>query len=165
MYTTLRMIHVIAGIFVGGTYLFLVPILEPRLKRLGPAFQGPVMSALMPVLTPLMGISFIVLFGTGTAMTLMLGERNLTQLVTTAWGWDILVGIIATLAICVVGFGIITPSGIRLAKLSHSIEGRAPSPEEGQRLQQLGERIQTLSRINFVFVVIAIVTMVIARYL
>ena len=165
MYTTLRMIHIIAGIFVGGTYLFLVPILEPRLKRLGPAIQGPVMQALMPVLTPVMGLSFIVLFGTGTAMTLMVGERNLTQLVTTAWGWDILVGIIATLAICVVGFGILTPTGIRLAKLGRSIEGRAPKPEEGQQLGRLSARIEKLSRINFVFVVIAIATMVIARYL
>ncbi len=84
MYTTLRLIHVIAGIFVGGTYLFLVPILEPRLKRLGPAIQGPVMSALMPILTPIMGASFVVLFGTGTAMTLMVRQGNLSQLVTTA---------------------------------------------------------------------------------
>ena len=165
MYTTIRLIHIIAGIFVGGTYLFLVPILEPRLKRLGPAIQGPVMQALMPILTPVMGTSFIVLFATGFTMTLMLGERNLSQLVTTAWGWDILVGIIATLAICVVGFGILTPTGIRLAKLGRSIEGRAPKPEEGLRLHQLSARIEKLSRINFVFVVIAIATMVISRYL
>ena len=165
MYTTLRMIHVIAGIFVGGTYLFLVPILEPRLKRLGPAIQGPVMSALMPILTPVMGTSFVVLFGTGTAMTLMVRQSNLSQLVTTAWGWDILLGIIATLAISIVGFGIITPSGIRLERLNRSIKGRAPTPEEGERLHHLSERIERLSRINFVFVVIAIATMVIARYL
>lgn len=165
MYTTLRLIHVIAGIFVGGTYLFLVPILEPRLKRLGPAIQSSVMRALMPVLTPVMGLSFIVLFGTGTAMTLLIRQGNLSQLVTTAWGWDILIGIIATIIICIVGFGIITPTGIRMEKLGRSIEGRAPSPEEGQRLNQFSARIEKLSRINFIFVVIALATMVIARYL
>ena len=164
MYTTLRLIHVLAGIFVGGTYLFLVPILEPRLRRLGPAISSPVMSALMPILTPVMATMFVVLFGTGTAMTLMVRQGNLGQLVTTTWGWVILVGIIATVAICVVGFGIITPTGIRLEKLSRSIKGRAPKPEEGQRLHQLGAKIEKLSRINFVFVVIAIATMVIARY-
>ncbi len=165
MYTTLRLIHVIAGIFVGGTYLFLVPILEPRLRRLGPAIQGPVMSALMPVLTPLMGLSFILLFGTGTAMTFLIRQGNLTQLVTTAWGWDILIGIIATIAICIVGFGVITPTGIRMEKLGRSIKDRAPTPEEGQRLQQLSARVEKLSRINFIFVVIALATMVISRYL
>ncbi len=165
MYTTLRLIHVIAGIFVGGTYLFLVPILEPRLRRLGPAIQGPVISALMPILTPVMGLSFIVLFGTGTAMTLLIRQGNLSQLVTTAWGWVIFLGIIATIAICIVGFGIITPTGIRMEKLGRSIEGRAPTPEEGQRLHQLSLRIEKLSRINFIFVVIALATMVISRYL
>jgi len=164
MYTTIRLIHVIAGIFVGGTYLFIVPILEPRLKRLGPAIQSPVMSTLMPILAPVMGISFLVLFGTGTAMTLMLRQGNLVQLLTTTWGWIILVGISATLAICVIGFGIITPTGMRLEKLSRSIKGRAPKPEEEQQLHQLGARIETLSRINFVFVIIAVATMVIARY-
>ena len=165
MYTTLRLIHVIAGIFVGGTYLFLVPILEPRLRRLGPAIQGSVMSALMPILTPVMGLSFIVLFGTGTAMTLLIRQGNLSQLVTTTRGWVILLGIIATIAICIVGFGIITPTGIRMEKLGRSIEGRAPTPEEGQRLHQLSVRIEKLSRINFIFVVIALATMVISRYL
>ncbi len=165
MYTTLRMIHVIAGIFVGGTYLFIVPILEPRLKRLGPAIQSPVMRALMPVLTPVMILSFIVLFGTGTAMTLLIRQGNLSQLVTTAWGWDILIGIIATILICIVGFGILMPTGMRMEKLGRSIEGRAPSPEEGQRLNQFSTRIEKLSRINFIFVVIALATMVIARYL
>ncbi len=164
MYITLRMIHVIAGIFVGGTYLFLVPILEPRLKRLGPAIQGPVMRAIVPVLTPLMALSFLLLFGTGTAMTFLVRQGNLTQLVTTAWGWVILTGTIATIAICIVGFGIIMPTGMRLEKLSRSIEGRAPTPEEGQRLHYLSTRIEKLSRINFIFVVIALATMVISRY-
>ena len=164
MYITLRMIHVIAGIFVGGTYLFLVPILEPRLRRLGPAIQGPVMSALMPILTPLMGLSFILLFGTGTAMTLMLRQGDLTSLVTTVWGLDILIGTVATIVICIIGFGNITPTGIRLEKLGRSIGKRAPTPEEGQQLHRLSARIEKLSRINFIFVVIALVTMVIARY-
>ncbi len=165
MYTTLRLIHIVAGIFVGGTYLFLVPILEPRLKRLGPAIQGPVMRAIVPVLTPFMALSFILLFGTGTAMTFLIRQGNLSQLVTTGWGWVILTGIIATIVICIVGFGIIMPTGIRMEKLGQSIEGRAPTPEEGQRLHQLSARIEKLSRINFIFVVIAIATMVISRYL
>lgn len=165
MFTTLRLIHIIAGIFVGGTYLFLVLILEPRLKRLGPAIQGPVMRAITPVLTPLMALSFILLFGTGTAMIFLIREGNLSQLVTTGWGLVILTGIIATIVVSIIGFGIIMPTGIRMGKLGQSIEGRAPTPEEGQRLHQLSERITKLSRINFIFVVIAIATMVISQYL
>ena len=91
----------------------------------------------MPILTPAMATSFIVLFGTGTAMTLMLRQGNLTQLMKTAWGWVILIGVLMTVAICVVGFGIRMPTGIRLEKLGRSFEERAPSPEEGQQMQRL----------------------------
>ena len=80
--------HPVFGIFVAGTYLFLVPILEPRLKRLGPAIQGPVMQSLMPVLTPVMATSFVIIIGTGVAMTLRLRGGSLDTLFTTEWGWQ-----------------------------------------------------------------------------
>ena len=51
----LRVLHVIAGIYMAGSYLFLVPILEPTLKRLGPPIQSPVMRSLMPTLLPVNG--------------------------------------------------------------------------------------------------------------
>lgn len=165
MYTTLRMLHIIFGIFVGGTYLFLVPILEPRLRRLGPAIQGPVIKALMPVLTPVMMVSFVIVFGTGVAMTLIQKQGSLESIVTTAWGLDILVGFIATIAAMVIGFGILAPTGFRLDRLGSSTQGRPPSAEEGQKLQQLSGKIEKLSRINFIVIMIPLVTMVIARYL
>lgn len=165
MYTTLRMIHIIFGIFVGGSYLFMIPILQPRLKKLGPAIQGPVMRALMPIMTPIMGLSFIVIMGTGVAMTLMLRQGSLATLFTTGWGWDIIIGTVATVAAIVVGFGFLVPTGIRQERLGRSIGGRVPTPAEGKQLQQLSKKAETLSRVNFTFIMIAVVTMVIVRYL
>ena len=164
MDTTLRILHVVFGIFVAGTYLFLVPILEPRLKRLGPAIQGPVMQSLMPILTPVMGTSFVIIIGTGVAMTLRLRGGALDTLFTTGWGWAMIIGLIATLGVVIIGFGFLTPTGIRMEKLGRSIEGRPPTPEEGQKLHQFSARVETLSRVNFVFIVIALVTMVLSRY-
>ena len=40
----LRLLHIIFGIFWAGTAFFNVLILEPRLRRMGPAFQNPVMN-------------------------------------------------------------------------------------------------------------------------
>ena len=74
------------------------------------------------------------------------------------------IGLIATLVVVTIGFGFLTPTGIRLEKVGRSIEGRPPTPEEGQKLHQLSTRVETLSRVNFVFVVIALSTMVISRY-
>ncbi|MBI4285222.1 MAG: hypothetical protein HY670_04910 [Chloroflexi bacterium] len=158
----LRIVHIIFGIYLAGSYLFIVPILEPRLRRLGAAIHGPVMSALMPILTPINGASFVIVVGTGVALAL--SSRAFNSLFATAWGWTIIVGLVATLAAIVVGFGLLTPRGIRMDKLGRSVRGRAPTPQEGRQLQELSAQVETLSRVNLVLVVIALGTMVAARY-
>jgi hypothetical protein len=160
----LRIVHIFFGVFLAGYYLFMVPILMPRLKRLGPAIQGPVMQALMPILTPVMATSAFVIVGTGVAMTLILRQGNLGMLFTTGWGWAIITGLVLTIAGAVVGFGFITPRGLRMERLSRSIEGRAPKPDEAQQLGRLSAQIETLSRINFVLIVIVLLAMLLARY-
>ncbi len=165
MYTTLRLLHVVFSIYLAGSMVFSVLVLGPRLKRLGPTIQGPVMSALMPVMIPLNVISFIVIMATGIPMTFMARSSTLGDLFTTGWGLDIVLGIIATIAAAIVGFGLIVPTGMRQGKLGASIAGRAPTPEEGKQLQGLSEKLEKLTRINLILIVIALATMVIARYL
>lgn len=160
----LRIIHVVFGIYLAGSYLFIVPILEPRLRRLGPTVHGPVMSALMPVLTPINGASFIIVVGTGVAMTLSFRAGALNTLFLSVWGWAMFIGFVATLAAVVVGFGLLTPRGIRMDRLGRNIQGRAPTHQEGKQLQQLSSQVETLSRLNLVFVVLALASMIIARY-
>jgi len=161
----LRIVHIIFGIYVAGSYLFMVPILEPRLKRLGPAIQSPVMRALMPILTPVNGLSFIIIIGTGVAMTLIMRSGALNTLFVTAWGWAMIIGLVATVAVIIVGFGFLAPRGLRMDKLGRSIEGRAPTPDEGKILHQLSARVETLSRVNLVLVVIALASMIASRYI
>ena len=165
MYTTLRLLHVVFSIYLAGSVTFSVLVLGPRLKRLGPTIQGPVMSAIMPIMIVLNATSFIVIAATGIPMTFMARSSSLGDLFTTGWGLDIVIGIIATIAATIVGFGIIVPTGMRQGKLGVSIAGRAPTPEEGQQLQELSAKLEKLTRINFVLVVIALATMVIAPYL
>lgn len=161
----LRVLHVIAGIYVAGSYLFLVPILEPKLKRLGPPIQSPVMRALMPTLLLVNGISFIILLGTGVAMTLITRSGALNSLFVTGWGWAIIIGLVVTVAAAIVGFGMMAPTGMRMEKIGRGIEGRAPNPEERQQLGRLSARVETLSRINFVLILVALATMIASRYL
>lgn len=165
MYTTLRLLHVIFSIYLVGSITFMVLVLGPRLKRLGPTIQGPVMSALSPIMAALNAISFIIIMVTGILMIFTASWHSWGDLVSTGWGWDILIGIVATIAAAVVGFGLIVPTGIRQGKLGASIAGRAPTPEEGQQLQGLSAKLEKLTRINLTLVAIALATMVIARYL
>lgn len=165
MNDTVRMLHILFGIFVGGAYLFMAPILEPRLRKLGPAIQGPVMQALMPILTPVMATSFTGLIVTGLIMTDQ--ARGLDSMFNSGWGVNILVALIATVCVMIVGFGIITPTGLKMGKIKQAAvaEGREPTPEEGQQVAALAGKIEKLTRINFIFVLIGIVTMLISRYL
>jgi len=56
------------------------------------------------------------------------------------------------------------PTGIRMDKMGRTIEGRAPNPDEGRQLHQLSVRVETLSRVSLVLIVIALATMVASRY-
>ena len=145
--------------------LFLVPILEPKLKRLGPSIQNPVMGALMPILLPVNGISFIIVIGTGVAITLIMRAGALDSLFTTVWGWAMIIGLITTVAVTIIGFGVIAPTGKRMEEIGRSMEGRAPKPEEGQLLHQLHSRVETLSRVNLVLILVALDTMIASRYI
>ncbi len=161
----LRILHILSGVFVAGYYFLMVPIVMPRLKRLGPAIQGPVMQALMPILTPVMATSVIILLGTGIAMTLILRQGALDTLFTTGWGWAIIIGLVLFVVALVVAYGFIVPAGLRMEKLGRSIQGRPPTPEEAQQLGRLATRVETLSWVNFVLVVVILLDMLIARYL
>ncbi|MBI2847391.1 MAG: hypothetical protein HYX82_05885 [Chloroflexi bacterium] len=162
---SLRILHIVFGTLWAGTTFFNVLFLEPQLRRLGPNISNPVYGALMPVITPAMMLSSVVVLGSGVAMTLVMRWGILDELLTTSWGWAVLIGFIATIGAMVVGFGILAPTGARVARLSKGIQGRAPNPDEARQLGSLGARIETLSRTNFVLILIAVGAMAAARYL
>jgi uncharacterized membrane protein len=161
----LRVLHIVFSVFVAGYYMLMVPILMPRLKRLGPAIQGPVMQAITPILTPVMMVSAVVIVGTGVAMTLILRTGNLGELFTTGWGWVMVFGLVLTIVTLVLAWGVIVPTGVRMQKLASSIQGRPPKPEEAQQIGKLSARVENLSRVNFVLILVVLLAMLLARYL
>ncbi len=161
---SMRILHIVFGVFWVGATFFMVLVLVPRLRALGPPIQGPVMGALTPVLTPFMVVSAIVILVTGVVLTLVTRWGALDTLFVTGWGWSMIVGFVTSVAAAIVGFGIIVPTGHRQAKLAGSIAGRPPTPEEGKQLEQMGAKIGVLMLNNFVLLLIATVTMAIARY-
>ncbi len=160
----MRILHIVFSIFWVGTAFFTVAILTPRLKALGPRIQSPVMKAIMPVMMPHMFISSTITVLSGIVLTLVMRGGALGALFTTGWGWSMIVGFITSLAAAVIAFGVVIPLAKRQAAFASSIEGRPPSPEEGKQLGQLGAKIGALTRNNFVLVIIATITMAIARF-
>lgn len=159
----LRSLHIGFGIFLVGNGLFATLILEPRLRALGPAVQGPVMGAVMPVMTRIQVLSFAIVIVTGGILMYLL-RGNFFQSGSN-WGWAILAGLAITLAALIISFGMVTPLGIRMMKLGASIEGRPPTPDEARRMAAMAGRVRTLTRVLVALSVAIVVSMAGARYL
>jgi uncharacterized membrane protein len=159
-----RLIHVVFGVFWVGSVLFTVLILKPRLARLGPAFEKPVMGAIMPRVVPAMFASAFIVFISGSIITFNMRAGDLGSLLTTGWGLMIFVGILATIGAMSVGLGGLTPTGIRMARISDQLNGQPPNAAQAATLARLGRRMDRLERVDFVLVLIALATMPLARF-
>jgi uncharacterized membrane protein len=159
-----RLVHVLFGVFWVGSVLFTVLILKPRLARLGPAYEKPVMGAIMPRVVPAMFASAFIVFISGTIITFTMRAGDLGSLLTTGWGLMIFVGILATLGAMSVGLGGLTPTGMKLAKISDELNGQPPTPEQAATLTRLGRRMDRLERVDFALVLLALATMPLARF-
>ena len=62
----LRILHIIFGVFWAGSSIFVATILEPRLRALGPAIHGPVIKAIMPIMSRVMLVSATITIAVGT---------------------------------------------------------------------------------------------------
>ena len=161
--TLMRILHIVFGSFWVGATVFNVLILEPRLRRLGPGHLNPVMGAIMPVVVPAMISSGLIVIFTGFVLTFTLWG-TLADLFTTTAGLVLLVGTVTSIGSAVVGLSILTPSGIRITTISKNLAGREPNAGELTELKRLSRRMETFTRVNFLFLVIALVTMSIMRY-
>jgi hypothetical protein len=160
-----RLLHVLFGVFWVGSVFFTVLILKPRLARLGPSFEKPVMAAIMPRVVPAMFASAVIVFTTGSILTFTMRAGDLGSLVTTGWGLMISLGIVATLGAMFIGLGGLTPTGIKMGKISDELNGQPPSPAQAATLARLGRRMDMLERVDFALVALAIATMPLARFM
>lgn len=158
-----RLFHFIFGVFWAGTAIFMAVILEPRLRALGPAIQGPVMAALFPFMVPAMILSGTITIASGLYLTVNLwGSFDL--FLDRDWGRAILVGLVA--AILAFASGLTTSvQGKKMIQMGAAIQGRAPTPEEIAGMTRQGARLTLLGRTTATLVIIALVAMASARYL
>jgi uncharacterized membrane protein len=159
-----RLLHVLFGVFWVGSVLFTVLILKPRLAKLGPNFEKPVMGGIMPRVVPAMFASAIIVFTTGSILTFNMRAGDVGSLLSTGWGLMISIGIVATVGAMIVGLGGLTPTGIRMGRISDELNGQPPTPTQAATLARLGRRMDLLERADFALVLIALMTMPLARF-
>ncbi len=160
----LRIVHIFAGVWVVGYYFFMVPVVLPQVMKLAPPARQPVTKAFARILTPVMWTSLLILVATGIVWTFIVGG-GVSELLTTGWGWAMIIGLVLTIVLIAVSAAFLDPVIRRVDKLEHSIQGRAPTSEEAQQLEQLTRKIPPLLGLNFALALIIFIDMLIARYL
>ena len=162
---TLRVLHIVSGVFwVGGVFFFTL-IAEPRLRALGPTIQRPAMQSITRVMGPAFETAGSITIVSGLAIVYVLRSDDLSSIFDSRWGWAILVGFISTISAAIIGFGFTLRTARRLQGIAAGIEGRPPNPDEMQQIQSLSSRLIILARTVTVLLLITLLTMASARFL
>lgn len=160
---TLRLLHIVFGVFWAGSAIFIAFILQPRLRTLGPEIQAKVMGSLITIMAPALITSAVITILAGMALSIRLRWGQFDAFVNTGWGWAILLGFLVSIG--ALFSGIRTMILIkRLTNLSSEIGDRSPTAKESEMLNRLRIRLPKLARSTATMVLIALVTMACARF-
>ena len=164
----LRIVHILAGVFWVGAFLFTFFLLQPSVAELGPD-GGKVMTHLvqrkrMPIVIMIAALLTIV---AGVLLYWRVSDGFNPDWITSAPGLTFTVGALAAIAALAVGFTASKPAGNRMGALGQEIatSGGPPSEEQMAEMQSLGQRLKTVGWVNLVLLTIAVVAMAAARYL
>jgi hypothetical protein len=163
MYETMRILHIIFGVYIGGVYIFLTLLLLPRLHGLGFKIERSVLKSLS-VVSPVNGISLLIIIGTGVVMTFQLQGGDINRLLTSGWGVTIFIGALAAVVATLIGFILLMPKGLRMDKINRSIGEGEPNAEQASELEEIFTRIRKVERVNFILIMIALISMPVARF-
>ena len=159
----LRLLHIVFGVFWAGSAIFFAGILQPRLQKLGPSIQGPVMAALVPVIGPALIGSAVITITAGVTLALRLRWGHLDTFLSTGWGWAMLIGFVVSIGAISSGITTIAQAN-RMISLSSDVGESGPTPEQAAQLQRIASRLPRLARSTAVMVLVAIGAMASARF-
>jgi uncharacterized membrane protein len=157
----LRLVHIVAGSFWVGAALAMTLFVEPSAHEAGPAGSQFMQRLGQSKYGLTMTIAAILTVVGGYLLYGYLGYtlRSLTGVIL------LIGGLVATVSL-IYGGAVTGPTTAKLGKLGAAIQagGKPPTPEQLSELQALQATLQQAARINTVLVVVALVLMVVARY-
>ena len=160
---TIRTIHIVVGAFWAGTAIFFAFIMTPQLQKLGPPIMGPVTGALAPVMAKVILTAASITIVMGVVLALRLPGVDMDTYVSTGWGVAILIGFLASIGAFTTGL-MTSKLAKRMVALGGEIAGRAPTPEEGAEMQSPSARLPRIGHATAVVWIIAVASLVAARF-
>jgi uncharacterized membrane protein len=163
----LRVVHIVIGVFWAGGMLFMNFVIGPALGSLGP--DG------LKVMRALHRRRYFEIVLTAGLLTILAGVdlmRRDSAGFDPAWfrsrfGMGLSTGMIAAIIAFLIGAFFIRPAMNRILKIADEMEAAAPDarPAIGARMGAVRARFIALGSVASLFLVIAVVSMAVARYL
>jgi len=161
----LRVLHIVAGVLWAGAAIVYVSYVKPAVQLSGPA--GPVFMRayvgrrkyplFMQVSSLLCVVAGVLLFWYAS------GGLSMSW-VTSGPGLGFTIGSVAGLLSFFLGALFIGPRGKRLGQLGESLGDSSPSAAQAEEMHRLESELARYESIEFVLLVIALLTMATARY-
>ena len=167
MTLTLRIIHILAGVFWTGTAVFTAFFLVPAVRALGPA-GGPVMQQIaekrkLPIYFMIAGF-LTVLSGIGLYSKASGGFSN--QWMHSGPGMTFGIGAVFAILAMVIGMAVAGPTAKRAGALAGTIaKAGRPTPEQQAEMRRLQARMGKAGALGAVLLVCATIAMAVARYI
>lgn len=156
-----RLIHIVTSVaWVGGALLWGM-IIAPRIFQRGPPqIRAPFAQAVMPAITRYYQIVAGLALVSGILLVGMIwGWPSYTDAFQVpTYGPSLAIGASAGIAMAIVGFGIVSPTGKKLVALMSSMKG-PPTPEQQAQLEATGKKLGIMSMLVLLFGTIAMIGM------
>ena len=147
----------LSGAFWVGAAIYLALILEPRVRSIGPQFEGQLLNHTSKLNSAWITGAAVVTMLSWFALIYLTPGRSMSQLGSSAWGNMILAGLVLSLAAFFISGG----AGVFSAKLRRGLDAGDVSTDELDRYRR---NLSLLSYLNAVIVTLAVATMAAARF-
>ena len=167
MFTILRLIHIVFGVFWVGSVLFTTVVLMPSMRAAGPS-GVTVMKELGRRRLPLIMMgSAILTVGAGIWLMIILASDNPGVWMRSSAGRAFSMGGGLAILALVLGMVINAPAARRMSAIGEAVDKRGgpATAEETRQLQKLQSRLAIASVIVTVLLLLSTGAMAVARYL
>lgn len=166
LFVTLRLVHIVTGVFWAGTLIFFVTLLEPSIRASGPE-GGKVMMALMHrgylTIVPVTAVLTIV---SGLWMYWIVSGHFDPSFMRSRTGQILGAGAGLSIIALIVGLSVMRPAAVRIGSLAQRVPTLAESDHAGvmAEMDRLRSRARTAARIVATLLLLAVAAMAVARY-
>ncbi len=158
-------LHIGGGVIWIGGLIYLRFIVLPTLAAAAPAVRGPVMMELGPKTVRLFLRIAEVTLVTGVITIFLMGRTSrMSDFYGTAWGLAIGIGMVASVAIYVIGQAVTAPVTRQVAATLRAISTGQAAPDAGAGWPGLAARQLQASNVQVALAVLVLVCMAVARF-